>query len=69
VPDELSVIGFDDLAVAPYVGLTTIRQELAESGRRGIERLRALLAGNAPPPRDERLDLTLVERRTTAPPG
>jgi LacI family transcriptional regulator len=69
VPDDLSVIGFDDLEVAPYVGLTTVRQPLHESGRRGVERLLAVLAGDDAGPLEERLDLKLQVRRTTAPPG
>jgi LacI family transcriptional regulator, galactose operon repressor len=68
VPDDLSVIGFDDLEIAPYVGLTTVRQPLHESGRRGVERLLAVMAGDDPGPLEERLDLKLQVRRTTAPP-
>jgi LacI family transcriptional regulator len=69
VPGDLSVVGFDDLEVAPYVGLTTVRQPLEESGRRGIERLVAALDGDAEvEPHEERLELELVVRRTTAPP-
>ena len=41
VPDDLSVIGYDDIEAADYVGLTTIRQQLFESGRRGAEILLA----------------------------
>ena len=41
VPDDLSVIGYDDIEAADYVGLTTIRQQLFESGRRGAEVLLA----------------------------
>jgi LacI family transcriptional regulator len=67
VPDDLSVIGFDDLEVAPYVGLTTVRQPLHESGRRGLERLQSVMAGDDPGPLEERLDLQLKVRRTTAP--
>ena len=33
VPDDLSVIGYDDIEAADYVGLTTVRQQLFESGR------------------------------------
>jgi LacI family transcriptional regulator len=70
VPEQLSLVGFDDLEVAVYVGLTTIRQPLYESGRRGLERLLTVVAGEDDHhPLEERLDLTLVERRTTAPPG
>jgi LacI family transcriptional regulator len=68
VPDDLSVVGFDDLEIAPYVGLTTIHQPLEKSGRRGIERLVAALSGDDDQPHEERLDLALKLRRTTAPP-
>jgi LacI family transcriptional regulator len=68
VPDDLSVIGFDDLEVASYVGLTTVRQPLHESGRRGLERLLAVIAGDDSGPLEERLELQLQVRRTTAPP-
>ena len=43
VPGDLSVVGFDDIEVAPYVGLTTVHQPLEDSGRRGVERLVAAL--------------------------
>ena len=37
VPDDVSVVGFDDLPEAPYFTppLTTVRQDFAELGRRG----------------------------------
>ena len=66
VPGDLSVVGFDDLEVAAYVGLTTVAQPLYESGRRGLERLLALIAGEDPGPLEERLELRLEVRRTTA---
>lgn len=46
VPQKLSVIGFDDLEVAQYVGLTTIRQHMHQSGVLAIEMLLKLLAGD-----------------------
>ena len=54
VPDDLSVIGYDDVEAADYVGLTTVRQQLFESGRRGAETLLAeigapLRAGSGDP--------------------
>jgi LacI family transcriptional regulator len=69
VPGDLSVIGFDDLEVAPYVGLTTVHQPLEESGRRAVERLVAALEREDPQPHEERLELELVVRRTTAGPS
>jgi DNA-binding LacI/PurR family transcriptional regulator len=69
VPDDLSVIGFDDIEIASYAGLTTIRQPLFESGRRGAELLLSALAGNTPAARVETLQLDLIVRGTTGPPA
>jgi LacI family transcriptional regulator len=68
VPDDLSVVGFDDLEVAPYVGLTTVHQPLEESGRRAVARLVAAMDADDFQPHEERLELELKVRRTTAPP-
>jgi DNA-binding LacI/PurR family transcriptional regulator len=67
VPGELSVIGFDDIEVAAHLGLTTVRQPLVESGRRGAKLLLDLLAGRQLGPLHELLPLELVVRSTTGP--
>lgn len=67
VPNELSVIGFDDVEIASYAGLTTVRQRLFESGRRGAELLLQALAGEPAPAHVETLPLELVVRSTTRP--
>ncbi len=69
VPDELSVVGFDDVEAASYVGLTTVRQPLFESGRRGAELLLQALEGGSLAGCSETLPLDLVVRTTTAPPA
>ncbi|MGI5502191.1 LacI family DNA-binding transcriptional regulator [Lentzea sp. CA-135723] len=68
VPGDLSVVGFDDVPEAAYSDppLTTVRQPLADKGRRAGELALKLLAG-ARPPRPTRLDVSLVERASTAP--
>jgi DNA-binding LacI/PurR family transcriptional regulator len=68
VPRQLSVIGFDDIEVASYVGLTTVRQPLFESGRRGAELLLRAIAGEPAPSRVETLPIDLVVRGTSGPP-
>ena len=68
MPGDLSVVGFDDLEIAPYIGLTTVHQPLEESGRRGVERLVAAMHDEDTSPHEERLELALEVRRTTAPP-
>jgi DNA-binding LacI/PurR family transcriptional regulator len=46
-PRDVSVVGFDDLPEAPYFTppLTTVRQDFAELGRRGVELVLARLSG------------------------
>jgi DNA-binding LacI/PurR family transcriptional regulator len=68
VPGDLSVVGFDDVPEAAYSDppLTTVRQPLADKGRRAGELALKLLAGGRPP-RPTRLDVSLVERASTAP--
>ena len=71
IPEDLSVVGFDDLPVARWVGppLTTVRQPLIEMAQTAAE-LVLDLARNVPPaqPRIE-LATELVVRESTAPPG
>lgn len=65
VPGDLSVIGYDDIEVAEYLGLTTIRQLLFESGQRGVELLFQLLGDVQSSPVCEVLPTQLVIRGTT----
>jgi DNA-binding LacI/PurR family transcriptional regulator len=61
-------VGFDNLEVAPYVGLTTVCQSLHESGRRGVQRLLEVLEGRDVGPLEEQLPIELKVRRSTGPP-
>lgn len=69
VPGRLSVIGFDDIEVSAYVGLTTIRQPLRYSGARGAQLLLDMTDGaDSAETVVEKLPLELIVRRTTAAP-
>jgi DNA-binding LacI/PurR family transcriptional regulator len=68
VPDDLSVIGYDDVEAADYVGLTTVSQQLFESGRLGAEILLAQIDHQSEQPPVTRLSPEVVVRATTAPP-
>jgi DNA-binding LacI/PurR family transcriptional regulator len=68
VPDDLSVVGYDDIEAADYVGLTTVRQQLFESGRRGAEILLAEIDDRTYGPVVAELSPELMVRVTTAPP-
>ncbi len=70
IPEELSVVGFDDLPVASWLqpALTTIRQPLREMAGRAAELVVAL--GHGETPQSSRIELSteLVGRESTAPP-
>lgn len=68
VPEDLSIIGYDDIEVAEYLGLTTIRQLLFESGARGVKLLLDALEDPGADPVCEVLSTELIVRNTTAPP-
>lgn len=74
VPDDLSVVGYDDLDITPYFSppLTTVRQDLAAVGRRCFDHLLAMIEttpGAAPTPATSRFfQPELVVRGSTAPP-
>ena len=64
VPDQLAVIGFDNLDMAEYADLTTISQSLDESGRLAAEILLAQIESPSRSPRHVKISLTLIERKT-----
>jgi DNA-binding LacI/PurR family transcriptional regulator len=70
IPDELSVVGFDDLPFSRWAvpPMTTVRQPLTEMGAAATELLLTLAGGGQP--RHTRLELAteLVVRESTAPP-
>ncbi len=68
VPEDLSVMGFDDHDVSAYLGLTTIRQDVVAQGEMAIERLLAALLDPATPVTHEIFPTELVVRDTTGAP-
>jgi LacI family transcriptional regulator len=69
VPEDLSVIGYDDIEISEYIGLTTIHQMLYESGKRGVELLLEVLINSAMNPQCDVLPTRLIVRKTTAAPA
>ncbi len=70
VPDDLSVVGFDDVEHATIVTpqLTTVRQPLAEMGRTAVSLLVRLLENQSFETLQFQLATRLVVRDSTAPP-
>jgi len=71
VPQDLSVVGFDDTSLALWSApqLTTVRQPLADMGRVALRTLLQFARGEAPDSHHIQLATTLVVRDSTAPPA
>jgi DNA-binding LacI/PurR family transcriptional regulator len=69
VPDQVSVVGFDDIPEAPYLipPLTTVRQDFGEVGRRSLELLLRIAGGERSPDRVHLRPRLVVRRSTTRP--
>jgi LacI family transcriptional regulator len=67
VPEEVAVVGFDDIPLARHIGLTTVRVRIAELGEHAIRRLISVLKGEAEPGGQELHRPELVIRSTTVP--
>jgi LacI family transcriptional regulator len=68
VPEDVSVAGFDDAAVAHFTWppLTTIRQPIRAMAKAAIEYLVAQSSGATTPPQQVELPFQLIERSSTA---
>lgn len=70
VPEQLSVIGFDDIPIAgsPLVALTTIRQPVEAMARTAARRLVERMNSRTPAPAvRDLLPIHLIQRSTTGP--
>ncbi len=69
VPDEISLVGFDDIPAAAEIRppLTTVRQPLVEMGRQGAQLVLALLNGQTDVPQRIELPTRLIVRGSCSP--
>ncbi|MGY3204959.1 LacI family DNA-binding transcriptional regulator [Streptomyces sp. TE5632] len=70
VPEDMSVVGFDDLPEARWLtpALTTVRQPLSEMAATALRLLLRIMDGHRPESTRTELSTRLVERASTAPP-
>lgn len=68
VPEDVSVLGFDDIFLASYLDLTTVRQPKFEMGGLAMEMMLKLVQGEGVVT-NITLPGTLIIRASTAPPG
>ncbi|MFQ6092632.1 MAG: LacI family DNA-binding transcriptional regulator [bacterium] len=45
IPEDVAMVGFDDIELAQYVGLTTMRQPMFEMGKLAVDRLVERISG------------------------
>ena len=71
VPEDVSVVGFDDIPEAAYFlpPLTTVRQDFGELGRRALDTLVGLIFDRDAAPPAEPVVPQFVVRSSAAPPG
>jgi LacI family transcriptional regulator len=69
VPDDVAVVGFDDVPLASYTEppLTTVRQELREMGETAARMLMRFFDGESLPTAPVALPTTLIVRGSTRP--
>jgi LacI family transcriptional regulator len=70
IPDDISVVGFDDIPQASlvYPKLTTVHQPLTQIGREAITLLLEYIADPAQGTRQVTLETQLITRDSCAPP-
>lgn len=64
IPDDVSLIGYDDIPFADFISLTTIAQPAYEAGRNAVMLLLDLIAGRRHPPQRIMLRESLIIRKT-----
>jgi DNA-binding LacI/PurR family transcriptional regulator len=64
VPGDVAILGFDNIDLADYIGLSTVDQHLDESGRVAVELLISRMADPSRPVQHIQLPLEIVERET-----
>ncbi|MBV9004981.1 MAG: LacI family DNA-binding transcriptional regulator [Solirubrobacterales bacterium] len=67
IPDEVSIVGFDDIPEAPYFTppLTTIRQDFDDMGSRGVRLLLRTIEGREPAAPGSKVQPDLIVRAST----
>ncbi|MBN2628335.1 MAG: LacI family DNA-binding transcriptional regulator [Spirochaetales bacterium] len=65
IPEELAILGFDDIEAASWMEISTISQHLADSGRVAAELLVSQIKNDNAAVQKVKLQVELIERSTT----
>lgn len=71
IPEDVSIVGFDDLEEAPsfWPPLTTVHQNFQSVGKLSMEALFELITGNSEPAPAQKVPTHLVVRKSTSAPS
>ena len=69
IPENLPVVGYDDVEIAEHLDLTIMRHLLFVSGEKGVRLLLEVMEDPLREPKCEILPSEFIIRNTTAPPG
>lgn len=64
VPEDVAVMGYDNIKISRYVGLTTVDQKMYDVGIKAIKRLAELFKNPEQKPMQSVINPTLIERQT-----
>jgi len=64
IPEDVSIIGFDDIPTSKLIDLTTVRQPYEEIGKAAILELLSMIASPFPPAHDIKLSASIQIRKT-----
>ena len=62
VPEDMAIVGFDDVEIAEYLDLTTMRQPMFEMGQLAVQRLVAKIEGRAEDRFEKHFETQLIVR-------
>ena len=65
IPEDMKVLGFDNIDIAKFVGLSTISQSLDESGRMAAECILGRLKKSGNSTFSILVPINVIERKTT----
>lgn len=65
VPDDVAVVGYDNIKIAHYVNLTTIDQKMYEVGAMAVKRIAERIRRKELPLEQRIIDPELIKRKST----
>lgn len=65
VPEDVAIVGYDNIKIAHFLGITTIDQAMYDVGTRSIQRLAERYKNKEIPLKQSIIDPTLIERNST----